>query len=112
MEIENKLLLHTSIPLKLVHFIKICFLLILDEEKDEINVLCEEDFRLYIENGKKRKIYFRVREDPNESELQEMETGTEAAGGESEGIENEGPCKKSKRVHRIKRRHSEHDKRT
>lgn len=73
--------------------------------------MCEEDFRLYIENGKKRKIYFRVRDEQTENDL-EMETGTEAAGGEIEATEIDGQCRKSKRVHRIKRRHQENDKKT
>ena len=44
------------------------------------------------------------------NESNDMETGAEAAGEEAEIVDSEGPCKRSKKVHRVKRRHSEHDK--
>lgn len=34
----------------------------IDSENDEILVACEEDFRLFLEQGKGRKIYFAVKQ--------------------------------------------------
>lgn len=58
--------LYSAMPLqihsqhKVFHIRIIFFFSSLDGENDEILIACEEDFRLFLEEGKGRKIFFSV----------------------------------------------------
>lgn len=50
------------------------YFLFTDAENDQIAISCEEDFRLFIEQGKGRKIYFDSSFAPQQQQNDEPET--------------------------------------